>query len=55
MGCRPSYFAGTASFAATVNAARGSLRPATLEIDLEARLVRAAGREFNLPPADSPC
>ena len=51
-GLQAELLAGTASFAATVNAARGSLGPATLEIDLEARLVRAAGREFNLPPAE---
>lgn len=43
---------GSAGFEATVNAARATIGPATLEIDLETRLVRAAGREFKLPPAE---
>lgn len=43
---------GSAGFEATVNAARATLGPATLEINLDTRLVRAAGREFRLPPAE---
>lgn len=43
---------GSAGFEATVNAARATLGPARIEIDLDTRLVRAAGREFPLPPAE---
>lgn len=43
---------GSAGFEATVNAARATLGPARLEIDLATRSVRAAGREFRLPPAE---
>ena len=42
---------GSAGFEATVSAARATLGPATLEIDLGARQVHAAGRSFRLPPA----
>ena len=43
---------GSAGFDATVAAARASLGPARLEIDLGTREVRAAGRSFHLPPAE---
>ena len=43
---------GRASFNATVDAARATLGPARLEIDLGSREVRAAGRSFRLPPAE---
>ncbi len=43
---------GRASFNATVDAARATLGPARLEIDLGRREVRAAGRSFRLPPAE---
>lgn len=43
---------GSASFNATVDAARATLGPARLEIDLATRTVRAAGRCFRLPPAE---
>jgi len=42
---------GSARFDATVAAARASLGPARLEIDLAAREVQAAGHRFRLPPA----
>ncbi len=43
---------GSAGFDAAVAAARASLGPARLEIDLGTREVRAAGRRFRLPPAE---
>lgn len=43
---------GSASFNAAVNAARASLGPASLEIDLASRQVTAAGRCFRLAPAE---
>lgn len=43
---------GSARFEATVTAARATLGPATLEIDLGRRQVHAAGRRFKLPPAE---
>ncbi|HNG66060.1 MAG TPA: CRISPR-associated ring nuclease Csm6 [Thauera aminoaromatica] len=43
---------GSARFEETVGAARAALGPAHLELDLRARSVRAAGREFRLPPAE---
>ncbi len=43
---------GSAGFEATVDAARATLGPATLEIDLDSREVCAAGRRFRLPPAE---
>lgn len=43
---------GSAGFEATVNAARATLGPALLEIDLATRTVSAAGRRFTLPPAE---
>lgn len=43
---------GSAGFDAAVAAARASLGPARLEIDLGTREVRAAGRSFRLPPAE---
>lgn len=43
---------GSARFEQTVRAAQAALGPASLEIDLGSRTVRAAGRSFQLPPAD---
>lgn len=43
---------GSATFKATVDAAQASLGPVSLEIDLNAREVCAAGRRFRLPPAE---
>jgi CRISPR-associated protein (TIGR02584 family) len=42
---------GSTGFDAAVAAARASLGPARLELDLGTREVRAAGRSFRLPPA----
>lgn len=47
-----ALLAGTASFEATVEAARAAVGPATLEIDLTRRRVSAAGKTFQLPPAE---
>jgi CRISPR-associated protein (TIGR02584 family) len=43
---------GSTGFDAAVAAARASLGPARLELDLGTREVRAAGRSFRLPPAE---
>lgn len=43
---------GSAGFEVAVAAARATLGPARLEIDLGSREVRAAGRRFRLPPAE---
>ncbi|HRP95572.1 MAG TPA: CRISPR-associated ring nuclease Csm6 [Rhodocyclaceae bacterium] len=43
---------GSTGFEAAVSAARATLGPARLELDLAARQVRAAGRSFHLPPAE---
>ncbi|MCK2088278.1 CRISPR-associated ring nuclease Csm6 [Thauera aromatica] len=43
---------GSAGFEAAVDAARATLGPARLELDLPARTVTAAGQTFRLPPAE---
>ena len=43
---------GSAGFEATVSAARATIGPAGLEIDLGNHEVRAGGRSFKLPPAE---
>lgn len=43
---------GGAGFAATVSAARATIGPARIDIDLSQRSVSAAGRNFKLPPAE---
>ncbi len=43
---------GTASFEATICAARAAINSPRLEIDLVTREIRAAGKRFKLPPAE---
>ncbi|MEF8697966.1 MAG: CRISPR-associated ring nuclease Csm6 [Candidatus Accumulibacter sp. UW26] len=50
-GLPEALLTGMASYNETVEAARRALAPAALQIDLAARRVRAAGKEFSLPPA----
>lgn len=51
-GLPRALLAGTASFETTVQAARAGVGPATLDIDLAQRRVTAAGKCFQLPPAE---
>lgn len=51
-GLPEALLTGRASYNETVEAARHALAPAELQIDLEARRVRAAGKAFTLPPAE---
>ncbi|QLH50791.1 MAG: TIGR02584 family CRISPR-associated protein [Candidatus Accumulibacter cognatus] len=51
-GLPEALLTGRASYNETVEAARHALAPAELQIDLEARRVRAAGKIFALPPAE---
>lgn len=51
-GLPEALLTGHASYNATVEAARRALGPAALDIDLNARRVRAAGKVFPLPPAE---
>jgi CRISPR-associated protein (TIGR02584 family) len=51
-GLPEALLTGRASYNETVEAARHALAPAELQIDLEARRVRAAGKAFALPPAE---
>lgn len=51
-GLPEALLEGDASYNETVEAARASLAPPALEIDLAARRVRAAGKVFALPPAE---
>lgn len=51
-GLPKGLLAGTATFIATVAAARNALGPTDLLIDVRTRRVRAAGRVFELPPAE---
>ncbi|HOG04444.1 MAG TPA: CRISPR-associated ring nuclease Csm6, partial [Accumulibacter sp.] len=51
-GLPEALLTGVASYNETVEAARHALAPAELQIDLEARRVRAAGKAFALPPAE---
>jgi CRISPR-associated protein (TIGR02584 family) len=51
-GLPEALLTGVASYNETVEAARRALAPAALQIDLAARRIRAAGKEFSLPPAE---
>ena len=51
-GLPEALLTGEASYSETVEAARRALAPIELQIDLAARRVRAAGKEFALPPAE---
>lgn len=50
-GLPQELLSGQASFHATVEAARTTLGPAQLTIDVKKRLLHAAGKTFQLPPA----
>ena len=51
-GLPEALLTGLASYNETVEAARHALAPTALQIDLGSRRVRAAGKEFSLPPAE---